>query len=104
MRFSHQRTAQSELPSNGLTSNMPFQLDGVCPACSVAMGLLWAAEYFHLPSDPHWFYAFCGDVMCSFHSPCFELSSLILLMKVSVRTVAAGARWPFPNIYYRLFP
>lgn len=59
MRFSHQRTAQSELLSNQLTSNM----DGVCPACSVAMGLLWAAEYFHLPSDAHWFYAFCGDVV-----------------------------------------
>lgn len=63
MRFSHQRTAQSELLSNQLTSNMPFQLDGVCAACSVAMGLLWAAEYFHLPSDPHWFNAFCGDVV-----------------------------------------
>lgn len=63
MRFSHQRTAKSELLSNQLTSNMPFQLDGVCPACSVAMGLLWAAKYSHLPSDPHWFYAFCGDVV-----------------------------------------
>lgn len=61
MRFSHQRTAQSELLSNELTSNMSFQLDGVCPACSVAMGLLWAAEYFHLPSDP------CHVVMSCAH-------------------------------------